>query len=92
MLSDLFLFLNEVVFIKETIHIFIYFSHALLGLVTQSCLTTLQSFGLQPARLLCPWDFSGKTLEWVAIFSSIQEFIVGLQQISVKIQPFLNHK
>ena len=46
MLSDLFLFLNEVVFIKETIHIFIYFSHALLGLVTQSCLTTLQSFGL----------------------------------------------
>ena len=27
--------------------------------VDQSCLT-LRSFGLWPARLLCPWDFSGK--------------------------------
>ena len=29
-------------------------------LVTKSCLTLLQPHGLQSARLLCPWDFSGK--------------------------------
>ena len=28
--------------------------------VIQSCLTFLQSSGLYPARLLCPWDFPGK--------------------------------
>ena len=26
-----------------------------------------QPFGRQPARVICPWDFSGKILEWVAI-------------------------
>jgi len=27
-----------------------------------------RSQGLQPTRLLCPWDFPGKsTVEWVAI-------------------------
>ena len=25
-----------------------------------------QPFKRQPARVLCPWDFSGKILEWVA--------------------------
>ena len=29
-------------------------------LATKSSLTLLQSHGLQPARLLCPWDFPGK--------------------------------
>ena len=29
---------------------------------------TLWPFGLLPARLLCPWDFQAKILEWVAIF------------------------
>ena len=29
------------------------------GLVTQSC-PTVQPHGLQPARLLCPWDSLGK--------------------------------
>ena len=28
--------------------------------VAQSCLTLLQLHGLEPARLLCPWDFPGK--------------------------------
>ena len=28
---------------------------------------TLQPHGLWPARLLCPWNFPGKNLEWVAI-------------------------
>ena len=27
----------------------------------------LQPHELEPARLLCPWDFPGKILEWVAI-------------------------
>ena len=29
-------------------------------LVTKSCLTLLRPRGLEPARLLCPWDFPGK--------------------------------
>ena len=29
-------------------------------LVIKSCLTLLRPHGLQPARLLCPWDFPGK--------------------------------
>ena len=39
-------------------------------LVAKSCLT-LRLYGLQPARLLCPWDFPARMLEWAAIsFSS----------------------
>ena len=34
--------------------------------VAQSC-PTLLPHGLEPTRLLCPWDFPGKMLEWVAI-------------------------
>ena len=29
-------------------------------LVSQSCLTLCDPYGLYPTRLLCPWDFSGK--------------------------------
>ena len=29
-------------------------------LIAKSCLTLLRPHGLQPARLLCPWDFLGK--------------------------------
>ena len=32
---------------------------AYLGSAAQSC-PTLRPHGLQPARLLCPWDFPGK--------------------------------
>ena len=32
----------------------------LLVFIAKSCLTLLQPHGLQPARLLCPWDFPGK--------------------------------
>ena len=32
----------------------------LLLFIHLSCLTLLQPHGLQPARLLCPWDFPGK--------------------------------
>ena len=31
-------------------------------LVTKSCLTLLWPQGLQPTRLLCPWDFPGKNI------------------------------
>ena len=30
------------------------------GLVSNLGLTLLRSHGLEPARLLCPWDFPGK--------------------------------
>ena len=36
-------------------------------LAAKSCPTLLQSHGLQPARLLCPWNFQARILEWVAI-------------------------
>ena len=34
--------------------------HSCYYLVTKSCLTLLWPYGLQPSRLLCPWDFPGK--------------------------------
>ena len=36
----------------------------------QSCPTLLQSHGLHPARLHCPWDSPGNILKWVAMPSS----------------------
>ena len=39
-------------------------------LVIQLCLTLLRPQGLQPARLLCPWDLPGKNTGVVAIFFS----------------------
>ena len=41
------------------------------------CLTLLRMHVLQPARLLCPWDFPGKNLEWVAISFSRGSFRPG---------------
>ena len=39
--------------------------------VAQSCPTLHNPYGLQPARLLHPWDFQARVLEWGAIaFSS----------------------
>jgi len=37
-----------------------------LCLVAQSC-PTLRPHGLQPTRLLCPWDSPSKILKWVAM-------------------------
>ena len=31
-------------------------------LVAKSCLTLLQTHGLEPTKLLCPWDFLGKNI------------------------------
>ena len=36
------------------------FHRVVYCLVTKSCLTLLQPHGLQPTRLLCPWDSRGK--------------------------------
>ena len=35
--------------------------------VIQSCLTLQDLSGLQPTRLLCPWEFQATVLDWVAI-------------------------
>ena len=35
--------------------------------VSQSCLTLSDPHALQPTRLLRPWDFPGKVLEWGAL-------------------------
>ena len=40
------------------------------GLVAKLCPTLLRHHGLQPACLLCPWDFLARKLELVAICSS----------------------
>ena len=40
---------------------------------------SLQHHGLQPTRLLCPWDFQARILEWVAMPSSR-----GSSQLRVK--------
>ena len=34
--------------------------------VTSVMSSSLQPYGLQPARFLCPWDFQARILEWVA--------------------------
>ena len=36
-------------------------------LVAQSCLTLCDPMDCRPPRLLCPWDFPARILEWVAI-------------------------
>ena len=43
---------------------------------TQSCLTLLLPFGLQPTRLLCPWNFPGKNTK-VSSHSLLQNTGVG---------------
>ena len=39
---------------------YVKFQLLLCCLVSKSCLTLLQPYELQPARLLCPWNFPGK--------------------------------
>ena len=48
-----------------------------LVLVTHSC-PTLQSHGLYPATLLCPWILQARILEWVAIPFSKLVHVSGL--------------
>ena len=44
---------------------------SVLCLVTQSWPTLCDPHGLQPARLLCPWDFPGKNT-WVGYYFLLQ--------------------
>jgi len=37
--------------------------------------------GLQPTRLLHPWDFPGKVLEWVAIAFSVKNVLGMVEKI-----------
>ena len=38
-----------------------------VALVVKSCLTLFATYGLYPARLLCPWDCPARILEWGAL-------------------------
>ena len=38
-----------------------------VALVAKSYLTLFATYGLYPARLLCPWDFPTRILEWGAL-------------------------
>ena len=58
---------------------FIFFSEQLVWICSIHCKckrffnsrsvtsNSLQHHGLKPSRLLCPWDFQARVLEWVAI-------------------------
>ena len=59
----MFLKTNPLPHIYTTIYIYIWW----LVVCSQSRVRLLQPHGLQPARLLCPWDFPGRILEWVTI-------------------------
>ena len=48
---------------RNVVHIY----NGILPSVVQSCPTLLRPHGLQPARLLCPWNFQARTLEQIAI-------------------------
>ena len=41
----------------------------------QSCPSLLRPHGLQPTRFLCPWDFPGRILAWIAISFSGGSFL-----------------
>ena len=55
----------------------------LLLLVTKSCPTLCSPMDCKACQLLCPWDFPGKILEWVAIsFSNRSSWPRGQIHIS----------
>ena len=51
-------------------------------LVIKSCLTLLQPYGLQPFRLLCPWDFPGKNTGMCCHFLLQKIFPTGIKLTS----------
>ena len=51
-------------------------------LVAKSCSTLLQHHRLWPARLLCPWNFQTRILEWVATSFSRGSFHPGIEPVS----------
>ena len=53
------LYINRKLQIKTTMR-YCYTLFVCWCLVTKSCPALLQPHGLQPTRLLCPWDFPGK--------------------------------
>ena len=55
-------------------------AHILLNTQSLSCVNSLQPHGLQPTRLLCPWNFPSKYTGRVAIFS--QGIFPGLEPMS----------
>ena len=47
---------------------------------------SLQHHGLRPTRLLCPWDFQARILEWVAISISILDIKTVRKKKKTKIK------
>ena len=63
----------------------------LYGICTQSCLT-LQPHGLQPTRLLCPWNFPDKNAGVGCHFSLQGIFLPSMfKSISIPCQFYLTH-
>ena len=54
--------------------------------VTQSCLTLCDPKDCNHARLLCPWDFPARILEWVAI-SPTQGLNLGWEALPASSPP-----
>ena len=50
--------------VNESMHFFLFSCLVFSG---QVLLDSLRSQGLWPARLLCPWNFQARILEWVVI-------------------------
>ena len=70
------LWILEVVQLKTLLFLFaqhcgvLLYHVPVLCMCAQACSTPGDPHGLQPTRLLCPWNFPHKNLEWVAIYSS----------------------
>ena len=62
---QLFLLFNPFVWPKQFHFLPIYYHWIVEG--SLRCVQLCDSVGLQPARLLCPWNFPERMLDWVAI-------------------------
>ena len=51
---------------------FVFFRFGFVAISHSVVSDSLQPHGLQPTRLLCPWDSPDKILEWVSIPFSIE--------------------
>ena len=56
------------IWLLHSVQVIRHFMHS--QLIAQSCPFLLRSHGLQPAKLLCSWEFPGKNAGLVAISSS----------------------
>ena len=69
------LFLSPYIYVCVYIDINIYIYEIVLCFSCSVVPDPLWPHGLQPTRLLCPWNFPSRILEWVAISFSILEIL-----------------